>query len=127
MNFRAWRKTALLQGQRQSRRADLLPGQLKSRQREHGGQWHRPGRRTISRRTSLNTTDFMSEADALTIQRNALQTRVGLPHGTTNQQIGATMARRRGRRQPFVSAATSLVGSATAVASRWYAGQQLRM
>ena len=42
--------------------------------------------------------------------------------------IGATMARAdAGGVSPFMSAATSLVGSATAVASRWYAGQRLRM
>lgn len=68
------------------------------------------------------------EADALTIQRNALQAAWGYRTQATNQQIGATMARAdAGGVSPFVSAATSLVGSATAVASRWYAGQQLRM
>ena len=120
-------KSALLQGQRQEQASRLAAGQLKSRQRVSMAA-NGIDLASDTPQNILNTTDFMSEADALTIQRNALQAAWGYRTQATNQQIGATMARAdAGGVSPFVSAATSLVGSATAVASRWYAGQQLRM
>jgi hypothetical protein len=120
-------KSALLQGQRQEQASRLAAGQLKSRQRVSMAA-NGIDLASDTPQNILNTTDFMSEADALTIQRNALQAAWGYRTQATNQQIGATMARAdAGGVSPFVSAATSLVGSATAVASRWYAGQRLRM
>lgn len=120
-------KSALLQGQRQEQASRLAAGQLKSRQRVSMAA-NGIDLASDTPQNILNTTDFMSEADALTIQRNALQAAWGYRTQATNQQIGATMARAdAGGVSPFMSAATSLVGSATAVASRWYAGQQLRM
>ena len=120
-------KSALLQGQRQEQASRLAAGQIKSRQRVSMAA-NGIDLASDTPQNILNTTDFMSEADALTIQRNALQAAWGYRTQATNQQIGATMARAdAGGVSPFVSAATSLVGSATAVASRWYAGQQLRM
>ena len=120
-------KSALLQGQRQEQASRLAAGQLKSRQRVSMAA-KGIDLASDTPQNILNTTDFMGEADALTIQRNALQAAWGYRTQATNQQIGATMARAdAGGISPFMSAATSLVGSATAVASRWYAGQQLRM
>lgn len=120
-------KSALLQGQRQEQASRLAAGQLKSRQRVSMAA-NGIDLASDTPQNILNTTDFMSEADALTIQRNALQAAWGYRTQATNQQIGATMARAdAGGVSPFMSAATSLVGSATAVAPRWYAGQQLRM
>ena len=120
-------KSALLQGQRQEQASRLAAGQLKSRQRVSMAA-NGIDLASDTPQNILNTTDFMSEADALTIQRNALQAAWGYRTQATNQRISATMARAdAGGVSPFVSAATSLVGSATAVASRWYAGQQLRM
>lgn len=120
-------KSALLQGQRQEQASRLAAGQLKSRQRVSMAA-NGIDLASDTPQNILNTTDFMSEADALTIQRNALQVAWGYRTQATNQQIGATMARAdAGGVSPSMSAATSLVGSATAVASRWYAGQQLRM
>jgi hypothetical protein len=120
-------KSALLQGQRQEQASRLAAGQLKSRQRVSMAA-NGIDLASDTPQNILNTTDFMSEADALTIQRNALQAAWGYRTQATNQQIGATMARANaGGVSPFASAATSLVGSATAVASRWYAGQRLRM
>ena len=120
-------KSALLQGQRQEQASRLAAGQLKSRQRVSMAA-NGIDLASDTPQNILNTTDFMGEADALTIQRNALQAAWGYRTQATNQQIGATMARAdAGGVSPFVSAATSLVGSAAAVASRWYAGRQLRM
>lgn len=120
-------RSALLQGQRQEQASRLAAGQLKSRQRVSMAA-NGIDLASDTPQNILNTTDFMSEADALTIQRNALQAAWGYRTQATNQQIGATMARAdAGGISPFMSAATSLVGSATAVAPRWYIGQQLRM
>ena len=120
-------KSALLQGQRQEQASRLAAGQLKSRQRVSMAA-NGIDLASDTPQNILNTTDFMSEADALTIQRNALQAAWGYRTQATNQRISATMARAdAGGASPFMSAATSLVGSATAVASRWYAGQRLRM
>lgn len=119
-------KSALLQGQRQEQASRLNAAQLKSRQRVSmaangldlaGG----------TPQNILNTTDYMSEADALTIQRNALQSAWGYRTQASNQRISATMARADASGiSPFLSASGSLIGSAAALAPRWYADQQLR-
>ena len=121
-------RSALMQGQRQEQSVRLRGAQVKSRQRVSMAA---NGIDIANSPTALNlltSTDYFTESDALTVQRNALASAWGYRTQATDYRSQATMARADARGvSPFSSAATSLIGSANAVADRWYSRNQLRM
>lgn len=121
-------RSALLQGQRQEQSVRLRGAQVKSRQRVSLAA---NGIDIANSETALNlltSTDYFTESDALTVQRNAIQSAWGYRTQATDYRNQATMARAdAGAVSPGLSAATSLMGSATSVADRWYSRNQMRM
>ena len=105
---------ALQAGAREKQRSQLATGNLKSKQIANmaangvaldGG----------SQNAVLTSTDVLGEADAQTIEHNALMSAWGY-------RTEANMTRARaGAISPGMAAATTLIGSATQVASSWYA------
>lgn len=120
-------QSALLQGQRQEQSSRLSAAQLKSMQRSSMAA-NGVDLSSVTAQNILNTTDFMGEADALTIQRNALQAAWGYRTQGVNALGEASAQRSQAAMNrvdasgvsAFGLAANSLIGSATAVAPRWY-------
>jgi hypothetical protein len=120
-------RSAMLQGQRQEQAVRLNTAHMKSAQRT-GFAARGVALDSGSVQNILNTTDYMGEVDALTVQRNTLQAAWGYRMQAANQRGAAAMARADASGiSPFGAAATSLIGSATAVAPRWYASQNARV
>lgn len=120
-------KSAMLQGQRQEQAVRLGTAQMKSAQRT-GFAARGVALDSGSVQNILNTTDYMGEVDALTVQRNTLQAAWGHRMSATNASNAALMNRADASGvSPFSSVATSLLGSATSVADRWYAFQKMRV
>ena len=126
-DFRAWRKVRPAARPAPEQASRLAAGQLKSRQRvSMAGQRHRPGQRHPAEHPEHDRLHERGRRAHDPAQRPC-KPRAGLPHA------GDQPADRRhdgacdGRRQPLRVGGDLLNGSATAVASRWYAGQQLRM
>lgn len=121
-------RSALLQGQRQEQSVRLRGAQVKSRQRVSLAA---NGIDIANSDTALNlltSTDYFTESDALTVQRNAIQSAWGYRTQATDYRSQGAMARAdAGAISPGLSAASSLMGSATAVADRWYSRNQMRM
>lgn len=69
----------------------------------------------------LNDTDYISAVDASTLQTNAAREAWGyqVQAKQYRQQAGASRAA-AGEISPWLAAGTSLLGTATRVASRWY-------
>lgn len=121
-------RSALLQGQRQEQSVRLRGAQVKARQRVSLAA---NGIDIANSDTALNlltSTDYFTESDALTVQRNAIQSAWGYRTQAADYRSQGAMARADASGiSPYGSAATSLIGSATAVADRWYSRNQLRM
>lgn len=104
---------ALQAGEREQQRSRLSTGQLKSKQIASmaangialdGG----------TANAVLTSTDVLGEVDANTIEQNALMSAWGY-------RTEAAMGRARAKAiSPKMAAATTLLGSATQVASSWY-------
>lgn len=114
-------KSALLQGQRAEQASRMQTTQLKSRQKVSMA----ANGIDLGSQTAVNiltSTDYMGETDALTIQRNALQAAWGHRMSATNANNAALMSSADASGiSAFGSAATSLLGSASSVAGKWYA------
>lgn len=73
----------------------------------------------------LTGTDYMTSVDATTLRNNAAREAWGYRMTATNDRNQATAARNASSSiSPWLSAGTSLIGSATSVASRWYGAQR---
>lgn len=120
-------QSALIQGQRQEQSVRLGTAQMKSAQRT-GYAARGIALDSGSAQNVMNSTDFMGEVDALTVQRNALQAAWGHRTQATNYTGQAAMARADASGiSPGGSAFTSLLGSAVGVADRWMAYQKVRI
>ena len=121
-------RSALLQGQRQEQSVRLRGAQVKARQRVSLAA---SGIDIANSETALNlltSSDYFTESDALTVQRNAIQSAWGYRTQATDYRSQGAMARAdAGAVSPGMAAASSLIGSATSVADRWYSRNQLRM
>ncbi len=110
-------QSALMQGQRQEQAVRLNTAQMKSAQRT-GFAARGVALDSGSVQNIMNTTDYMGEVDALTVQRNAKQAAWGYRMQATNQQAAATMARADAS---GIVPGMSLLAGAGQVAARWYA------
>lgn len=121
-------RSALLQGQRQEQASKLQYAQLKSRQRvAMAANGIDVGAGGTAQRL-LDSTEMLSEWDAIEIQRNALQAAWGHRMQATNARGAAAMASAGASGiSPGGAAATSLIGSAAPIARQWYEYNTLRM
>lgn len=120
------RRSTMLQGQRQEQQVRMKGAQVKSAQRTaysaNGVDLNSQTAQNV-----FNTTDYITETDALTTQSNTLAAAFGYQMQTTNLQNAATTARASAASaSPMVSMGTSLLGSAGSVADRWAVFQKLR-
>lgn len=113
-------QSALLAGQREEQGSRLRTAQLKSAQRTSMA----ANGIDLASDTALNiltTTDVMGESDANTIAANAVRAAWGYRTQATNQSNQAMMDRSSAAGiNPGMSAASSLLGSATSMATSWY-------
>jgi hypothetical protein len=113
-------ESALNQGKQQVANLTLQAGRLKSSQRAAMA----ANGIDLGTGTAVEiqaSTDLMKEIDADTARSNALRSAWGYRTQAANQRNTADMARASARSiSPFGSAATSLLGSASSVASSWY-------
>ena len=113
-------QSALMQGQHETARLTLNAGQLKGRQRAAlaaSGVAMGEG----SAREIQASADILKDIDKNTIMANAVSQAWGQRMQAVNYQNEALFARANAKGiKPFASAATSLLGSATQVASSWY-------
>lgn len=114
-------QSALYQGQQQVGQLTMRAGQIKSGQRAamaaNGIDLGEGNAAEVQA-----STDIMKEIDANTLTANAVRSAWGYRTQATNFENEAIMKRAQGSViSPFGAAATSLVNSAGAVASNWYA------
>ena len=113
-------QSVLRQGQREVGRVTMQAGQLKSRQRASmaaNGVDLTEG----SAAELQDSTDIMKEIDSATVEMNSIRSAWGYRTQGVSQQNQADGARASASGiSPFGRAATSLIGSATNVASSWY-------
>ncbi len=113
-------QSVLRQGQSEVGRVTMQAGQLKSRQRASmaaNGVALDEG----SAAELQASTDIMKEIDSATVESNAIRSAWGYRTQGINAQNQALGARASADSiSPFGSAATSLIGGATNVASSWY-------
>ena len=113
-------QSALMQGQHETARLTLNAGQLKGRQRAAlaaSGVAMGEG----SAREIQASADILKDIDKNTIMANAVSQAWGQRMQAVNYQNEGLFARANAKGiKPFASAATSLLGSATQVASSWY-------
>ena len=111
---------ALSSGQKQAQQSMLQTAQLKSTQRAQmaaGGVVLGEG----SAAAIEAGTDVIGEIDANTIEANAIQSAWGYRNQSVQYENQARMARANAKGiKPLASAATSLLGGATQVASSYY-------
>lgn len=110
----------LRKGQKQASQLKLQAGQLKSRQNvamaASGIDLTQGSAAEISA-----STDFMSEADAMTIEANAIQSAWGYKTQASNYLTEAQYKRASAKTiSPIGSASASLLSSAGLVAGHWY-------
>lgn len=114
-------REALRQGGQQETSLRFQAGQLKSRQRatmaangvrlDQGSALNR-----------LNSTDYMTEADAATIRQNAAREAAGYRMASVGYGNQALMSRAAASSiSPFLTGASSLLTSASKVSGDWYA------
>lgn len=113
-------QNALAAGQREEQTSRLKAAQLKSTQRvAFAANGLDLGSDTAT--NVLTSTDTLAEIDADTIAANAVRNAWGYRTQATNYKNDALMKRATaGGINPMTSAATSLLGSAGAVAGQWY-------
>jgi hypothetical protein len=113
-------QSVLRQGQREVGRVTMQAGQLKSRQRTSmaaNGVDLTEG----SAAELQDSTDIMKEIDAATVEANSIRSAWGYrSQGVSYQNQALGDRTTAGSIRPFGSAATSLLGGATSVASSWY-------
>lgn len=113
-------QSTLLTGQREEQKSRIATANLKGTQRAAlaaNGVDLGVG----SANNILTTTDVMGEVDANTIQANAVRAAWGYRTQAVNQTNQANMSRASASAiSPLLSGATSLLGSASSVASGWY-------
>ncbi|MDZ7789735.1 MAG: hypothetical protein U5L08_04425 [Xanthomonadales bacterium] len=113
-------QSVLRQGQREVGRVTMQAGQLKSRQRASmaaNGVDLTEG----SAAELQASTDIMKEIDASTVESNAIRSAWGYRTQAVSQQNQALGDRATaGSISPFGNAASSLLTSATGLASSWY-------
>lgn len=113
-------QSTLLTGQREEQKSRIATANLKGTQRA-GLAANGVDLGVGSAANILTTTDVMGEVDANTIQANAVRSAWGYRTQAVNQTNQALMSRASaGAISPLTSAATSLLGSAGAVAGNWY-------
>lgn len=113
-------QATLLTGQREVQKSQIATANLKGTQRAslaaNGVDLGEGSAKDI-----LTSTDVMGEADANTLQANAVRSAWGYRTQAVNQTNQANMSRAAASAiSPSTSAVTSLLGSAGAVASNWY-------
>ncbi len=113
-------QSALVAGQRQEQGVRLRTAQVKSASRvamaANGLDLSSDTAQNI-----LNTTDYMGEVDALTVEQNALQSAWGYRMQGVGQEISAGIMRGTAAGiSPGTAATTSLIQSGGQVASSWY-------
>ena len=120
-------QSTLLAGQAAEQRTRLQTAQLKSRQRVAMGS-SGTALDEGSNAEILKTTDYMGEIDADTVAANAVRAAWGYRTQAANYQGSATMARSAADAvSPGAALATSLLGSASQVASSWYSAKKAGM
>lgn len=111
---------ARMRGAQEETSLRLSAAQLKSRQKASMG----ANNVDMSEGSALNTlvsTDYMTESDAITIQRNTAHEARAIRAGATSKRNEAIMARGEASGiSPLMSGVTSLIGGAGQVASSWY-------
>ena len=111
---------AVMAGQREEQSSRLNTANIKSKQRVAMA----AGGIDLGEGSALNVltgTDLMGEVDAKTIAQNAVTTAWGYRTQAVNDKISGMMKRSAAKGiNPAMSAATSLLGSATKVAGSWY-------
>jgi hypothetical protein len=115
---------ALQAGAKQEQKLRLEAAQIKSRQRAAMA----ANNVDLSEGSALNTqnsTDYMTETDALTIQLNAEESASGYRSQAASQRMGAAASRGAAEGvSPFLSGSATLLTGATSLASRWYGFKQ---
>lgn len=110
----------LRQGNEAETRQRLATAQVKSRQRAAMGA-NNVDMTTGSALNRLISTDYMGEADAQTIRLNAARAAAGMRADATSYDMRGSMAAASARGiNPMLTGLTSLLGSATSIASSWY-------
>lgn len=120
------RRSTLLQGQRQEQQVRLKGAQVKSAQRV-GFSANGVDLNSQTVQNVFNTTDYITETDAITTQGNALAAAWGYKVQASNLQAQSTMATAGAKSiSPIGSVASSLLGSASMVSDRWAAYSKVR-
>jgi hypothetical protein len=113
-------REALREGYDQEVKQRLMTGQIKGQERAAMGA-NNVDMTTGSALTRLISTDYMGEADAQTIRLNAARVAMGYRDQASNYDIRGTIDRGEAKGiSPFLTGATSLLGSASSIASNWY-------
>ncbi len=114
-------RQAMIQGERAEQAQRIQTANLKGRQRATMG-GSGIALDSQSAQQILNSTDILGEIDALTIEQNAVRAAWGHRMQAANARNQARMARATASGiSPAMAGATSLLGTATSVASNYYA------
>jgi hypothetical protein len=115
-------QSAMLAGQRQASNVLLRTGELKSTQRATmAANGIDISEAKGTSQDIVNSTDFMGQTDANTINANAVSRAWGFRTEETNYTNQAIMTRAQTQAiNPAMAAGTSLLGSSGSVASSWY-------
>jgi hypothetical protein len=115
-------QSAMLAGQRQASGVLLRTGELKGTQRATmAANGIDISEAKGTSQDIQNSTDFMGQTDANTLNANAVARAWGFRTEATNYTNQATMTRAQGEAiNPALAAGTSLLGSAGGIASSWY-------
>jgi hypothetical protein len=117
-------REAMREGYQAEVRQRLQTGMIKGAQRAAMGA-NNVDMTTGSAANRLVSTDYMGEADAQTIRLNAARAASGYRVEASNQDIRATMDRGAAKGiNPLLTGVTSLLGSASSIASNWYGMKQ---
>lgn len=113
-------REAIAQGYQQEIDQRLQTGQIKGAERAAMGA-NNVDLTTGSALNRLVSTDYMGEADAQTIRLNAARAAMGYRDQATNYDIRSTLDKGSAAGiSPFLTGATSLLGSAVGIAGSWY-------
>jgi hypothetical protein len=120
-------REVLREGYQAEVRQRLQTGQLKGAQRAAMGA-NNVDMTTGSALNRLVSTDYMGEADAQTIRLNAARAAMGYRDQAVNFDNKALIDKATASGiNPFLTGATSLLGSAASIASNWYGMDKLGM
>jgi hypothetical protein len=114
-------REAMREGYQLEMRQRTETGQIKGAERAAMGA-NNVDMTTGSALNRLVSTDYMGEADAQTIRLNAARAAMGYRDQASNYEIKGTLSQSGAAKgiNPLLTGVTSLLGSASSIASNWY-------